>query len=107
MDINIDIAKGIIIEEVEKAGCKLDRIILFGSRARGDYEEGSDYDFLVVINKDLSRAERLDLARHIRKRLARHIASDIIIKYAGRLEKEKNDKGLLSYYALGEGMLIG
>ncbi len=95
------------MEEVEKAGWQVCRIILFGSRARGDYEEGSDYDFLVIINKDLSRVEKIDLAWHIQKRLAYYIASDIIIKHTDRLEKEKNDKGLLSYYALGEGVLLG
>ncbi len=29
----------------------LKRIILFGSRARGDFHEGSDYDFLLVVDK--------------------------------------------------------
>ncbi len=107
IDKNIDIAKKIIKEEVEKAGYRIDRIILFGSRARGDYKEGSDYDFLVAINKDISRDEKLDLAWHIRKRLAHYIASDIIIKYDDKLTKEKNDKGLISYYALKEGVTLG
>ena len=39
----IEIAKKIITEEVEKTGYQVDRIILFGFRARGDYNEGSDY----------------------------------------------------------------
>jgi predicted nucleotidyltransferase len=43
---NIKIAKDIITSEFEKAGYKVINIILFGSRARGDYEKGSDYDFL-------------------------------------------------------------
>lgn len=29
----------------------LKKIILFGSRARGDFNEGSDYDILVVVDK--------------------------------------------------------
>ena len=47
-DKNVDIAKKIITEEVEKAGYQVDRIILFGSRARGDYKENSDYDFFAI-----------------------------------------------------------
>ncbi len=43
------------MEEVEKAGWQVCRIILFGSRARGDYKENSDYDFLVAINRDITR----------------------------------------------------
>jgi len=30
---------------------QINEIILFGSRARGDANEGSDYDFAVILNK--------------------------------------------------------
>ena len=36
---NLEIAKKIIMKEAEKAGYRVDNIILFGSRARGDYKE--------------------------------------------------------------------
>ena len=107
LDKNIEIAKKIITEEVEKAGYNVVNIILFGSRARGDYKEYSDYDFLIVINKDVTYNERLNLIWHIRRRLANHIASDIIIKSNQKLSKEKDDKGLISYYALKEGVALG
>lgn len=29
----------------------LKKVIMFGSRARGDFAEGADYDFLVVVDK--------------------------------------------------------
>lgn len=29
----------------------LKKVIMFGSRARGDFAEGSDYDFLIVVDK--------------------------------------------------------
>ena len=32
-------------------GNKIKKVILFGSRARGDNEQFSDYDFLVICNK--------------------------------------------------------
>jgi predicted nucleotidyltransferase len=32
------------------------RVILFGSRARGDAREGSDYDFAVIVRKKNERA---------------------------------------------------
>ena len=35
----------------EKLGSHLSKIMLFGSRARGDYREGSDFDFLVVLDQ--------------------------------------------------------
>lgn len=107
LDKNIEIAKKIITEEVGKAGYKIESIILFGSRAREDYNEGSDYDFLIVINKDITYNERFNLIWRIRKRLANYIASDIIIKSNRKLSKEKDDKGLISYYALKEGVTLG
>ena len=54
---NLEIAKTIINEEIEKAGYKVDRIFLFGSRARGDYKEGSDWDFFVLIDKDIFKED--------------------------------------------------
>ena len=33
-----------------KFGCVADRVILFGSRAKGFYTESSDYDILVILN---------------------------------------------------------
>jgi predicted nucleotidyltransferase len=35
----------------ETLGERLDRIVLFGSRARGDAEDDSDFDFLVTVMK--------------------------------------------------------
>ena len=34
----------------EKIGTHIRQLVLFGSRARGDAQEGSDYDFLVVLD---------------------------------------------------------
>ena len=35
----------------KKLGNRIKQIILFGSRARGDFTEGSDYDFLIVLDE--------------------------------------------------------
>ena len=35
----------------EKLSNHLKNIYLYGSRARGDYNEGSDYDFMIVVDK--------------------------------------------------------
>jgi len=41
----------------EKLGDNLIRIILFGSRARGDNDEYSDYDCLVIVKENDKRIE--------------------------------------------------
>jgi len=35
----------------QKLGNNIRGIYLFGSRARGDFHDGSDYDFMVLLNK--------------------------------------------------------
>lgn len=57
--------------EVEKAlGDRLDRVVLFGSRARGEAEPDSDFDFLVTVR----RLEKEDRNR------VREIASDLSLE---------------------------
>jgi len=54
----------IIIQEVqkvlkEKFGNKVTKVILYGSRSRGDYKDYSDYDILVIVKEDFDwRFER-------------------------------------------------
>ena len=40
--------KGIITETVKECGFSLESIILFGSRARGNFDENSDWDVLII-----------------------------------------------------------
>ncbi|MBI2472716.1 MAG: nucleotidyltransferase domain-containing protein [Planctomycetes bacterium] len=45
-----------------KLGKHVKEIILFGSRARGDFTEGSDYDFLIVVDKRRKTDENILLS---------------------------------------------
>jgi predicted nucleotidyltransferase len=62
-----------VIQEVLQAakdtlGDRLEKIILFGSYARGDFDEESDIDFCIIAN--VPRAETTKWRREINKRLA-------------------------------------
>jgi predicted nucleotidyltransferase len=104
---NLEIAKTIINEEVEKAGYKVDRIFLFGSRARGDYKEGSDWDFLVLIDKDIFKEDLKIILRNIRRRMAiNNISNDIVVKSKETYKNQINDVGFLSYYVNKEGVSL-
>ncbi|MCD4817153.1 MAG: nucleotidyltransferase domain-containing protein [Candidatus Cloacimonetes bacterium] len=37
------------------------KIILYGSRARGDYQKYSDWDFLIIINQAISEQQKLNI----------------------------------------------
>ena len=104
---NLEIAKKIITEEAEKAGYKVYSIILFGSRARGDYKEGSDWDFFVVTDKNIFKEDMKMILRNIRRRMAvNKISNDIVIKSKDIYKNQKNDIGFLSYYVNKEGVNI-
>jgi hypothetical protein len=55
------------------------RIILFGSKAKGNFDGQSDYDILVVTKKNLSIKEKRYYAGLIQKRLA-IIPLDVIVQ---------------------------
>jgi len=93
-----------VIEEKDIAVLK---ILLFGSRARGDFNVDSDWDFFVVIGDEISREERLDITVEIKRKLAKlRIPNDIIIVSASEVEKRSEDLGDIIYYALKEGIEV-
>lgn len=97
-------AKGIITAEIERSGCRLRRIVLFGSRSRGDAQPTSDWDFYVVVDRDLEFSEREELASAICWRLAQQeIFADVFIQSERLAAERQHDPGYLTYYALREG----
>ena len=106
-DYTINTAKQIITEEVEKSGFKIEAVYLFGSRARGDYNEDSDWDFYIVIDKTIDFNTKRHIRGKIGLRLAElHILSDIIIQSLDTVNERKNKSGYLTNYALREGLAV-
>ncbi|MGC9079808.1 MAG: nucleotidyltransferase domain-containing protein [Nanopusillaceae archaeon] len=90
-----------IKEKLEKEGIKVDKIILFGSRARGDYLKESDYDFIIVSKdfKNIPIIKRIELAL-----IDENV--DVIYLTPEEFEKEKNFLGSVVSYAVKEGIEI-
>ncbi len=89
--------------ELKKNGIKIDKIILFGSYARGDYKEWSDIDVAVVSESFGTNRfeERLFLSR-----IAAKIDSRIEAHPVGKKEFEKDDWKLLISEIKKEGIEI-
>ncbi len=108
IDYILNSAKLIINEEVEKAGYKTEAVYLFGSRARGDYKEDSDWDFYVVVNKNMERDIKIkvsgDIRRGMRNKLK--ISADILIQPLNIVNERKNKSGYVTYFALKEGLPV-
>jgi len=101
--------KKIINQVFEEKGIEVERIILFGSRARGEYEALSDYDIFVVIKEDIDNLEKRKLKKEIYRSL--HSAFpfspfDIIVKTKKEFEAEKEIVNTLSNEVLSEGIEI-
>jgi predicted nucleotidyltransferase len=97
----------IIKEIIENRGIKVLKIILFGSRAKGNAKEDSDWDFLVIVDKDLDRKKKWDIIIKIKRKLAElKIPNDIIINSIREFEERKDNVGYITYYALREGKIL-
>lgn len=107
MERTIKIAKKIITEEIEKAGFHVIKIMLFGSRAKGNYTEESDWDFLVILNRDITFRELKKLTGRIQLKLAElNLPNDLILRGINQFENSKKIVGNISYYAEKEGIVI-
>lgn len=82
-------------------------IFLFGSRARRDFSEDSDYDLMVVTEKVHENKELRLLKAMIRRKLARNrIPADIIIQSKAELESNKKVTGHIVRQVLKEGISL-
>jgi len=83
------------------------QIMLFGSRARGEYTSASDYDFLVIIENPMSLSEKRRITSFIRMRMAEsNISVDVFLKDIRDYESYKDIVGSLSYEVGKEGIAV-
>ena len=79
----------VVIKEIRQMAqqCGLVRVILFGSRARGDFTKVSDIDLAVTGGNDIEETSTLlcfdvvDLDKPVQKELRQAIADEGIILY--------------------------
>jgi len=99
--------KGIVTEEIKRVGHELMDVILFGSRARGDAGEQSDWDVLVVTEEAMDVQTKQRVILSIKRRLAvLHIPNDVLLCSREDIDLYKNDVGRIHYYALREGVRL-
>ena len=81
-----------------------EKIILFGSYARGDYGPDSDFDLMVVLKTVQStREESTRLRRALRGLL---VPIDILVATPEQLERHRNTVGLIYRTVLSEGKIL-
>jgi len=69
-----------LIHEVIQGFMPGSRIILFGSRAKNNFDERSDYDVLAIFHGEMNKDEIREIKQNIRRDLAEErIAIDIVV----------------------------
>ena len=81
-----------------------EKIILFGSHARGDTNEDSDLDLLVIVDgvQEL-RAESVRMRRALRGLL---VPVDLVLASSEQIERLANEKSFVYRNALNEGKVL-
>ena len=99
--------KKIILEIASKYGIKIDKIILFGSRARGDYKPNSDWDIIIVIQKRIDKKLEEEFWLKVNRSLVKiNIIPEVLIVEKDKFNSLSKEKGYVFYYAKKEGVII-
>lgn len=97
------------IKEIIKAIFPDSRVILFGSRGREDFNPESDWDVLIVLDKNLTPPEKREVWNRVSEVLHKkfpYSSFDIIIKSIEGFEREKTVVNTISNEAYLEGVEI-
>ena len=104
MEDKLKFIKEVILNTAKKYDIEIDKIILFGSRARGDYKEDSDWDILIVTKERLDWKKRKAFWLEIVRSLPLHI--DLIIVDRDLYETKAKYVGNVAYEAKIEGKVL-
>ena len=96
-------------EILEEIGIEYSSILLFGSRARNDFGEESDWDFMIIIKDRIDIKERRGLWYKVYRRFHDHfptIPVDIILKDEQSFENEKKVANTIANEVYLEGIEV-
>ncbi len=100
----LSLIKQVIRETCEEHGLTLNRVVLFGSRARGEYDNRSDYDLMVIVDDFPREEDKPRLATAINRRLASNkIPTDILVKSLEEFKLQRSLIGSISREVHREG----
>ena len=104
----LEVIRRVVLEEAERLGIRVAKIILFGSRARGDAREDSDYDVLVVVEGKLEWKKRKQFSLRVRRRLYRMLGKpvDLIVEDRSVFAEKSTSFGTIEEIVLKEGLVV-
>jgi len=108
MEETLKIIKETILNVAKEYNVEIDKIILFGSRARGDYKEDSDFDILVITKDKLDKEKLEGFSYEVSLKLIDLLDKpvDVLIINKEEYETKRRYKGFVYYWATIEGKEI-
>jgi predicted nucleotidyltransferase len=84
------------------------RVLLFGSRARGDYDRFSDYDLMVITPHTLTPREKIRWGTLLDRAIVNAIKApvDILINSESEIEEKRELPGHIVRTAVREGIAL-
>ncbi|MBI4930569.1 MAG: nucleotidyltransferase domain-containing protein [Bacteroidetes bacterium] len=84
------------------------QVMLFGSRARGEFRKGSDYDVLVITKSSFSPREKISWCTKINKALVQSIRApvDVLINSEEEVASKQELPGHIIRWAMKEGIKL-
>ena len=92
------------VRALAQAAPQAQQIILFGSHARGDADEGSDLDFLVIEPTVENRAREMVRLRRALRPL--RVPADVLVYSREEVNAWGHQPGTALYWALKEGCVV-
>lgn len=103
----VETVKQIIHQLMQEHRIQVKQILLFGSRARREAGKESDWDFFVIVDRELSFTEKWDIIDEIKRLLAKlSIPNDLVVSSEEAFEEMKKYPGTISYEVAREGERI-
>jgi uncharacterized protein len=95
----------IILDVLHKMSVNVSKIVLFGSQARKDAHENSDWDILIVVNQVLTKKDRKDIYCIVKRVLVSlMIPTDVLIRSEFEVKSTSQLPRNITTVALKEGM---
>lgn len=83
------------------------RIVLYGSRARGDARPDSDYDLMVEVAHEVNYTGYHSCVNEIRRAIGRgDFEVDLTLRQPGQLEVDRDDPGRMDWDIAREGLIV-
>ncbi|AIY91039.1 nucleotidyltransferase family protein [Geoglobus acetivorans] len=108
MEKELKVIKEVILEIAEEHGIEVEKVVLFGSRARGDFKEDSDWDILIVTNERLDKNAKSKFILEVRREIVwkLEVPVDVIVVDSNKYGEYEQVYGSVIGQAASEGITV-